>query len=331
MVKIYKWGILGPGKIAHKFAAGLQSLSNANLYAIGSRDYHRAEVFGKQYGAVKYYGSYEELAADQDIDIIYIATPHSEHYDHALICLKNRKNVLCEKAFTVNAGQLEHLISLAKKNGLFLMEALWTRFLPSIGKVIEIIHSGRIGEVKMLHADFGFHAPYDRNGRLFNPALAGGSLLDIGIYPLFLSLLLLGEPLEVKALAHKAETGVDESLAVCLLYSNGALAVLSSTFAVNTNTRADIYGTRGNIGMEPRWFSQTRLILNSVNMDQEEITFHYRSNGYDYEAEEAMRCLSEGLTESPLLPLDFSMKLMKLMDKVRELIGLEYKPDSSIE
>ena len=326
--KIYNWGILGPGKIAHKFAQGLASLENAKVFAVGSRDITRAVEFGHQYHANKIYGSYEELALDKDVDIIYIATPHSEHHQHVKLCLEKGKHVLCEKAFTINARQLEELIELARVNKLFLMEAIWTRFLPGIEKTIEIISSGDLGEIKMLQADFGFKPPYDLNSRLFNPQLGGGSLLDIGIYPVFLSLLILGTPDRINAVAYKGETGVDESLAVNFLYDNGAMAVLSSSFLVKTATRADIYGTKGHITLNPRWISQTSLTVDYYEKELINLNFKYRNNGYDYEAEEVMNCIDNGLHESPRLPLKFSMNLMQIMDKIRDLIGLKYSVDN---
>jgi len=324
---IFRWGILGPGKIAHRFAEGLLSLPNAHIYAVGSRNYERAEVFGRQYGAVKYYGSYEALIADEDVDIIYIATPHSEHYKHVKLCLENGKHVLCEKAFTINSMQLKKLVKLAGEKQLFMMEALWTRFLPTIKRTLEIINSGAIGELKMLHTDFGFQAPFDKNSRVFNPVLGGGALLDIGIYPLFLSLLLLGKPAEIKAIAHFGDTGVDESLAMQLTYDDGAMAILSSSFTVKTMTKADIYGTKGRITINPRWFSQTSIVLEHYGQEPATINFNFRSNGYDYEAEEVMNCIGSGLTESPVLPLSFSLDLMQMMDTVRKQIGLEYDAD----
>jgi len=325
--EIWNWGILGPGKIAHRYAEGLLDLPGACIYAVGSRSVERAAVFGKQYGVTKVYGSYEELAKDTKVDAIYVASPHSEHFEHVKLCLENGKNVLCEKAFTINAMQLERLIKIAKEKKLFLMEALWTRFLPSIEKTLEIINSGDIGEIRMLHADFGFQAPFDKDSRVFNPELGGGALLDIGIYPLFLSLLLLGRPDRLKAIAHRGSTGVDESLAVNLLYDNGAMAILSSSFLVKTATKAEIYGTKGCITINPRWFSKTSLVLEQYEKETVVLEFDYKGNGYNYEAEEVMKCLKAGIPESPKLPLSFSLDLMKLMDTIRKQIGLEYEAD----
>ncbi len=327
MKKFYNWGILGPGKIAAKFATALKSLDNANIYAIGSRSYDRAKDFGKQFDAERYYGNYLDLVKDNNVDIIYIATPHSEHFENTRLCLQNRKNVLCEKPITTNAKQLEELLRISREKNLFLMEAIWTRFLPSIEKVLEIIESGSIGEIRMLQSDFGFKAPYDPESRLFNPALSGGSLLDIGIYPLFLGLLLLGEPEECRSLALKGETGVDESIAMSLLYDNDAMALLSSTFKVKTGMRADIFCTKGNIFINPPWFSQTSLNIEYLGGKTDFIEFDYRSNGYDYEAEEVMRCLDMDLKGSPKLPLSFSLKLMNLMDMIRKQNDIEYPAD----
>lgn len=327
MGKIYNWAILGPGKIAYKFAIALKSLDKAKIYAIGSRDYDRAANFGKQFNAEKYYGNYQELVEDKNIDVIYIATPHSEHFENAMLCLKNGKNVLCEKPFTTNAKQLEELIQIAREKNLFLMEAIWTRFLPSIEKVLEILESGELGEIRMLHSDFGFKAPYDPESRLFNPSLSGGSLLDIGIYPLFLGLLLLGEPKECKSLAIKGVTGVDESMAMSLIYYNNAMALLSSTFLVKTGMRADIFCTKGNIIINPPWFSQTSVTIEYSGEKTDLIEFDFRSNGYDYEAEEVMNCLDKDLKESPKLPLSFSRKLINLMDMIRKQNGITYPAD----
>jgi predicted dehydrogenase len=328
MNKIYNWGIIGPGKIARKFAAGLQFLPNAKLHSVASRDYARAEEFGKEFHAEKIYGSYIELVKDTELDIIYIATPHSQHYENALLCLNHGKHVLCEKAFTTNSRELFELVELAREKKLFLMEALWTRFLPSFEKVMDIVKSGQLGEIKMLHADFGFPAVYNINSRLFNPLLAGGSLLDIGIYPLFLSLMILGQPEEMNIMAVIGETGVDESLAMNFRHSNGALSVLSSTFLARTNTVADIYGTLGSISMKSRWFALTSLILRMEGLPDEEIKIEFTGNGMNYEAAEVMNCLDAGLTESPKMSLDFSLELMGLMDVIREKAGVIYPSDA---
>ena len=209
-MKIFKWGIIGPGKIAEKFAEALLNCPNAELWAVASRDKERAESFAKKYRAVKYYDQYEALINDEEIDVVYIATPHTFHYRHVLLCLNNKKPVLCEKPLSVNYQSALEMITLAKETKVFLMEAMWTRFLPVIKEVFRLIKQGEIGEIIFIKADFGYSFPYDTESRIFNMKLGGGSLLDIGVYPLFLALSLLGEPDSVKTFAHISSTGADE-------------------------------------------------------------------------------------------------------------------------
>ena len=206
------------------------------------------------------------------------------------------------------------------------MEALWTRFLPGIEKTLELISAGHIGQIKILNADFGFKADLNTESRLFEPFLGGGSLLDIGVYPVFLSLLLLGYPKEIQAVAAKASTGVDESVSISLSYESGALASLHCTFTTHTNTDANIYGDKGKIQLKRQWFRPTGIIVSRHDENNEELTFPAKANGYEYEAEEVMRCLELGLTESPVLGLDFSLQLMKLLDAIREKCSIIY-PD----
>lgn len=211
MKKEIRWGILAPGSIAHKFVRGLELLEDAKVVAVGSRSIGRAETFAQQYGIAKAYGSYEELASDPDIDIVYVATPHSAHKECALLCLKAGKAVLCEKPFTVNTKEAEEVIQYARESKLFLMEAMWIRYLPVIIKVREWLYKGVIGEVKMLKADFGFRIEWNPEGRLLNPALAGGALLDAGIYPVSFASMVFGkQPVEIKSMSYIGTTGVDE-------------------------------------------------------------------------------------------------------------------------
>jgi predicted dehydrogenase len=326
MKKNYNWGILGPGKIAHQVAAAIASTSNGRVYAVGSRDLLRAEAFAAQYGAGCFYGSYEALIADPEVDIVYIATPHHLHYEYTKKCLQAGKPVMCEKPATINLRQFEELMHLARERNVFYMDALWTRFLPSTLKVLEWISEGRIGEIKAVRADFGFRAAYDPAGRLFNPALGGGSILDIGIYPIFLSLLLLGYPNDIKVNAVMAGTGVDASCNLSFRYREGAIASLFSTFLAESDTSAEICGTGGRICMHRLWYRTTRLTL--VNGDGEtHFQQDHRLNGKEYEVEEVMRCLEAGLVQSPLLPLSFTADLMRLMDEVRKQAGVAYKED----
>ena len=321
-----KWGILAPGHIARGFVAGLKVLDQAELYAVASRDYSKAANFAKEFGFQKAYGNYEELANDPEVDVIYIATPHHLHFENTMMCLKKGKAVLCEKPFSINSLQLTKLVETARENKVFLMEAMWTRFLPGIQKTVELIQEGKIGSIKMLNADFGFKAIYNPESRLFNPFLGGGSLLDIGIYPVFLSLLLLGYPKERQAVAVKAPTGVDESLSMSFSYNNGALASLHCTFTTHTTTDANIYGDKGKIQIKHQWFRPANIVVSRHDDNSEELLFPAAANGYEYEAQEVMNCLREGRHESKIWNLDHSLQLMKLLDSIREKCNIVY-PD----
>lgn len=327
MNKTFRWGIIGLGRIAHKFATGLQLVPNAQLYAVASREIGKAQTFAAEYGASHAFGSYEELLTIKDLDAIYVATPHSEHHANVLMCLRAGIPVLCEKAFAFNARQVREMIATARLENVFLMEAIWTRFLPATLKTLELIESGSIGDIKHLSADFGFLAPYNPEGRLFNKALAGGSLLDIGIYPLFISKLLLGNPQHIKAVASLTETGVDMACTMALSYENGATASLFSTLAARTDSTATIYGTKGKILMHSRFHEATAITLEIEGDEPQYIPCERLGDGYCYEAIHVQECLTNGLTQSPLLPLSFSLELIELMDEIRRQIGVVYEAD----
>lgn len=320
-----QWGILGTGRIAEKFAIGLQHVANAQLYAVGSRSKEQANLFANKFNIPHAYGSYAKLASDPQVDVIYIASPHVFHAEHTLLCLESGKAVLCEKPFAMNARQVNDMIKKAREKNLFLMEALWTRFLPTIRKTEELISSGVIGDIIQIQSDFGFKAEYDPQWRLFNKKLGGGSLLDIGIYPVFITLLLLGMPDEIVSSAVIGPTGVDESMAAVFKYNNGKIASLSSTFMAHTPTETIICGTEGRIRIHRMWHTPTYMTLTQNNGTSEDIYFDYASNGYEYEAQEVTNCLLQGLKESPLLPLSFSEKLISLLDTIRQQWNLEYE------
>lgn len=324
-MRTYNWAILGPGNIARKFAQDLALVPQARLHAVASRSLANAQAFAAEFKVPHAVGSYEELLAVPGIDAVYIATPHSEHYAHALLCLRAGLPVLCEKAFAQNAGQAQEMIRVAREGRVFLMEAFWTRFFPAIAQALALVAAGHIGEVKHLVADFGFATPYQPAGRLFNPALAGGSLLDIGVYPLFISQLFLGVPSTVGAVATLAPTGVDLNCAMSLAYPGGATASLFSTLAAQTDNRCVLYGTKGKLQLLGRFHAPTGV---QVQLTGEELTQTFSCPapglGYHYEAAHVQECLAQGLTESPLLPLDFSLQLMQQLDAVRQQIGLRY-------
>ena len=327
MVQKINWGIIGPGNIAHKFAHDLMLSKTAQLYGVASRDPERAKNFGRKYKAVKHYGSYAELAADPDIDVVYIATPHTFHFENTMLCLKEGKAVLCEKPMGMNSGEVKAMIDEARSRNLFLMEAIWTRFIPGTIKMLELVHGGAIGSINFIRADFGFRAGPDRPERVFNKSLGGGSLLDIGIYPLYLALLLLGMPTDLKAMARMSKTEVDSFCAMLLDYRNGAKAVLESTFEADTPTEAYIYGEKGTIHMHPQFHHTQKLSLFQEGELRKKFDIQYTGNGYYHEIEEVHNCLLNGKTESDKIPLSVSMDLMTLLDRVKKEIGLEYEAD----
>jgi predicted dehydrogenase len=319
-----KWGIIGPGKIAHKFAQGLASVKGAKLFAVASRSEERAREFAGQYKVPYWYEGYEKIAKNPEVDIIYVATPHTFHYENTMMCLSNGKPVLCEKPFTITRGQLQRLVDTARSKKIFLMEAIWTRFLPTIKKIVEIRDSGDLGAIRAIYADFGFKTPVDYDGRLYNLKLGGGALLDIGIYPVFLSLLLLGKPTEIESTAVLSETGADESCSILFKYNNGSIANLACTITSDTPIEANIIFEKGRARINRKWFAPSSLVITDNNEKTKELTFKYNGNGYNFEADEAMRCLGNRLSECPELKLDFSLELMGLLDQIREQCGIRY-------
>jgi predicted dehydrogenase len=321
------WGIIGTGWIAEKMAEALSFVKGAELRAVGSRTKHNAIEFARRHHIGTAYGSYEELAADPQIDVVYIATPHPFHCANSLMCLSNGKAVLCEKPFAMNEREVLQMISAAREQNVFLMEAFWTRFLPSVDKVIDIISSGVLGEVRYINSDHAKFRPFDPNQRSFNKDLGGGALLDIGIYPVFLTLLLWGEPDQIDCVPHIGSTGVDESLALTFKYGDGRIATLFSSFRVESTVETHICGTEGRLKMDRWWFCPVPIELAKGEDKPETINFDYVGNGYNYEADEVVRCLRSGRKESEILPLDFSLRLIRLLDRIRKQMGLTYDAD----
>ena len=324
MNKKYNWGILAPGKMAVKFTKGIKILENTELYAVGSRDINRAEKFAKDHGYKKYYGSYEELASDRDVDIIYIASPHSSHHDQTILCLKNKKAVICEKAFALNSRELDEMITEAINQKVFLMEALWPPFQPNYKKAIEILGSGILGKIIHLHAFFSFNPPFDAADRKFNVSLGGGSLHDIGIYPVIDALTFAGVPDEIKAAAIFGETGSEESVSAIFKYNNGMMATIYSSFKTNIGIGCDILCEKGNLTVSRGRDMNQRVILDLQGKEKETFVFSPPALGYHWEAEEVMKCLDNGLTESPVVPLSFSRDLMKTLDRIRDSAGIVF-------
>ena len=323
-----RWGILGTGNIAQQFAHGLAELPDAQLVGVGSRNLETAQAFATDFGAAHAHGSYKALAQDPEVEVVYIATPHTLHAENSLLCLEAGKAVLCEKPFALNAAQAQTVIETARANKLFLMEAMWTRFFPLFGTLRELVQN-RIGEPKLLHADFGFASPVAQN-RLFNPSLGGGALLDVGVYPVSLASYLLGKPTEVSSHAHLGATGVDEQNAIVLTHQNGALALLSSTIRAATPQEAFIMGTEGSIRVCAPWWQPEKLVLTDSD-GEETFSSPLPHNGYAYEAAEVMRCLREGKLESPIMPLDETLSIMNTLDTCRAQWGLRYPGDARLE
>jgi len=319
-----RWGILGTGVIAHKFATGLKAASGAELAAVGSRTQVTADEFGDTFGVPRRHASYEELANDPEIDVIYVSTPHPMHKDNSLLCLNAGKAVLCEKPFTINATEAEAMISLARQKGLFLMEAMWTRYLPAVIKTRQLIAEGVLGKIRMIVADFGFRAEFDPQHRLFNPELGGGALLDAGIYPISFASMIFGSPTQVTSLAQLGQTGVDEQSAYLLGYEQGQLALLASAVRTDMPSEAIVMGTKGRVRLHSPIYCPRSLTLSLPDQADEMIEPPMVGNGYNYEAVEVMNCLRAGKLESEIMPLDETLAIMKTMDQIRAPWGLKY-------
>ncbi len=324
MKRKYKWGILAPGKMAAKFTNGIKLLGNAELYAVGSRDKGRAGKFAKDHGFKKSFGSYEELAGDPEVDIIYIASPHSQHHDQTILCLRNKKAVICEKAFGLNSSEVDEMITEAQQKNVFLMEALWPPFQPFYKKAMEILKSGILGKVVHLHCFFSFIPPYDPADRKFNIALGGGSLLDIGIYPVIDALSFIGVPDEVKAAALFGETGSEESVSAIFKYNDGRMATIYSSFKTNIGIGCDMMCEKGNLTVSRGRDMNQRVVLGLHGREKETFVFSPPALGYHWEAEEVMKCLDKGHTESPVVPLSFSRNLINTLDRIRNSAGIAF-------
>ena len=327
-MKNYNWGIIGAGLIANQFAEDLKLIPAARLHAIASRSEERAVEFARKHNIPVHYDNWEKLSTDPDVDIVYVATHHNFHFENVLSCLNAGKAVLCEKSFTMNRKELDILVKIAKEKEVFLMEAMWTRFLPSIIKVFEIAKSGKMGLLHDIYADFGERTEYDPNHRIYDPAKGGGALLDIGVYPVFLSLLLAGIPNNIKAIARFAENGADQSCNIIFEHNHNIISSLNCTLMANSPVEANLIFEKGWIRMESWWLAPGPITVHMSGKEPQLIEFPEPGNGHHYEAAEVMRCLDEGLTESPMLPLDFSLDLMETLDKIRKICGIRYEQDN---
>ncbi|GHU61938.1 oxidoreductase [Bacteroidia bacterium] len=316
MGKRYNWGILGPGRIANKFANGLKLLPEACRYAVGSRSLERSENFKAAHDFEKAYGSYEEMLADPQLDIVYISTTNNLHFEHTMMCLEAGKAVLCEKPFASNLSQVQQMIEKAQEKNVFLMEALWSRFIPSMIQLKEQITQGAIGRPVLLQCDFGFISPFDPNNRVYNPELGGGSVPDIGIYPIFTSMFLFGKPESISVTSVPAPTGTDWTTSILFKHKGKEISMLTSSFETILGNEARVFGENGRLKLHPMFHMPVPLSLRNNNGNETEILITLTGNGYNYEAAEVMNCLDKGLIESPAMPFSFSIDLMQVIDEV---------------
>lgn len=325
-----RWGIIGCGRIARKFADDLKWVKGATLTAVASRSLDNAKKFAKEFKVPEAHGSYLEIVNNNEVDVIYIATPHSHHYEHTLLCLNHKKAVLCEKPFTMNSRQAREMIEVARQKKVFLMEAVWTKFLPHYKKMQELIGKNKIGEVKSVLVNFGFRLFPDAPVRLSDPALGGGTLLDIGIYNTFMALSILGKPDEIQASMIPTAAGVDEQCAVTFIYRKGALAQLFSSFSTNLPTEVHINGTRAYIKLTSRFYeSSSKVELHYGMGDKGKLVKLKKEKGIGYwhEAKHVTDCLRDGLTESPVMSHADTLELMEVLDEIRRIAGIKYTVD----
>ncbi|MDN0194587.1 Gfo/Idh/MocA family oxidoreductase [Streptomyces sp. S.PNR 29] len=322
-----RWGILATGGIAAAFTADLVDLPDAEVVAVASRSEASAKAFAERFGIPRAYGDWGALAEDEDVDVVYVATPHSAHRAAAGLCLGAGRNVLCEKAFTLNAREAEELVALARERGSFLMEAMWMYCNPLVRRLAELVRDGAIGEVRSVHADFGLAGPFPPSHRLRDPAQGGGALLDLGVYPVSFAQLLLGEPSDIVARAVLSEEGVDLQTGALLSWDSGALASLHCSLIGGTATSASVTGSAGRIDVPYGFFFPDRFVLHRDGRDPQEFAADPADgprNSLKHEAREVMRALRAGETESPLVPLDGTLAVMRTLDAIRDRVGVRY-------
>ena len=324
MTQSIRWGILSTGRIAHQFANGLNDLPDTELVAVGSRSVKSANIFADQFNIPNRYGSYEELVRDPNIDVIYIATPHNLHKDNMMMCLESGKAVLCEKPFTINQQEAKSVIQMARKKKIFVMEAMWTRFLPHIIKVQEMISEGLIGDPRILQASVGFQKQFDPVGRHFNPKLAGGALIDVGIYATTLSNLIFGQPAHIKSFGNLSSAGVDQEGVITFQHENGQLTYFSTTILYHMPRDATIIGSKGSIYIHPDFWHPSQISLRLNNEPERLIDVPCPLNGYHYQVLEVNDCIRQKKEESEIMPLDETLTVLGILDEIRNQWGLKY-------
>jgi predicted dehydrogenase len=329
MKKTINWGIIGCGGIANKFAESAAVLDGVKVIAAASRTPGKAEAFAEKHSIKNYYADYAEMLKNDDVDAVYVATTHNFHYQNVRQALEANKPALCEKPFTVNAREMKSLIALAERKQLFMMEAMWTRFLPAIEQLRMWLAEDIIGTIKQIRATFGFLFPFDPNHRMFNPDLAGGALLDAGIYPLsFANMVMRQKPVEIKALGEIGSTGVDEQSSYILKYESGCLALLNSTVNAPVASRAEVIGTKGRITIPKDFLNAQEVWLELHNQEPVQKKFPHKDNtGFKFEIEAASESIRNGLLENETMPLTDTLQLMETIDEIKNQLGLVYAND----
>lgn len=320
-----RWGILGTGGIAQSFVGDLRLLADATVTAVGSRSVESAERFGKRLGVARRHGSYRQLVQDPEVDVVYVATPHPMHAENAMLAIAAGKHVLIEKPFTMNAQEAREVVGAARDAGVFVMEAMWTRFLPHMKRVRALLDEGSLGDVRTVLADHGQWFPFDPAHRLLAPELGGGALLDLGVYPISFASMVLGTPEKVTAVSNPAATGVDAQTSAIFQYAGGQHAVVTTTLAARSPTRAAIVGTEARIEIDGRWYGPTSFCVIARDGEVRE-TYNepHEGKGLRQQAAEVARCVREGVLESPTMPPAETVSIMETMDEVRRQIGLSY-------
>lgn len=325
MSKKLRWGILGCGTIANEFAADLFFSKNSELFAAGSRSLKKAQAFAKKYNAKHYYGSYQELVEDKDVDVVYVATPHPFHLKNTLQAVSAGKAVLCEKPAALNAKQFHGMKNAAATKGVFLMEGMWTRFFPVIRLLKQWLDEKRIGVILDVKADFGFHFKVPLQNRIHNPKLGGGALLDIGIYVVSLaSFVFQKQPKKIASIVHKENTGVDDQSSILFRYEDGASASLSCSSRFAMKQQVCIYGTKGMILIPDNFYRPTEIILKMEGQTSKTYNFPHPGTGFQYEIDHVADCIKKGKLQSDIMPLNESYEILQTMDKIRSQWNLKY-------
>jgi predicted dehydrogenase len=325
MTETIRWGIIGTGGIASSFAGDLSLLDDASVVAVGSRQASTADAFADRFDIPHRHASYDALVADPEVDVVYVSTPHPGHHDAALLAIAAGKAVLVEKPFTLNVLEASALVSAAQAKGTFLMEAMWTRFLPHMRRIRDLLTSGVLGEIRTVTADHGQRfLPPDPTSRLYDPALGGGALLDLGIYPVSFASYVLGTPERVTAVSDPTTTGVDAQTSILLQYAGGSHAVLTTTLGASTANVASIVGTDGRIEIDRTWYQPSSFTMTLESGVVERFEQPRVGGGLRFEAVEVGRCLRDGKLESDIMPLAETLSIMATLDEIRRQIGLGY-------